>query len=436
MHLNPSVAFSPGSSYFSSRSPDNFQIWSSSNFNNSYFSCSACLSSKSKQLPFSLSRTQIKSPLELIYTDVWGNSPICSRNGNRYYISFLDAYSRYTWLFPMSHKNDALPIFIKFQKYVERYFNLQIKSIQSDWGSEYRSLSNYFANCGITHRVSCPHTHQQNGAVERKHRHIVETGLALLSHASIPLRFWDDAFQRACYLINRLPQTLLKNISPFEKLFHTTPEYTFLKTSGCACWPNLRTYNSHKLQPRSTQCVFLSYSISHKGYKCFHIPTGRTYISRDVIFLEAQFPFHQAQNSVSHSTNSILGPPIGLLQSQTFAQGPYNSVAPPIRPLMGSSTSTQPVHPNSAQTNPLNIISNNPSPLLDSLSTVTPETSSNTPENSSTTPENSSTTDHPPSPSYTSHENQFPTSNLKTKDLHRWHHSIPNPQSPPCQNHP
>jgi hypothetical protein len=42
--------------------------------------------------------------------------------------------------------------------------------------------------------VSCPHTHQQNGAIERKHRHIVETGLALLSHAHLPLKFWDDAF--------------------------------------------------------------------------------------------------------------------------------------------------------------------------------------------------------------------------------------------------
>jgi hypothetical protein len=89
----------------------------------------------------------------------------------------------------MTHKNDALPIFIKFQKYVEHYFNLQIKSIQLDWGGEYHSLSKYFANCGITYRVSCPHTHQQNSVVERKHRHIVEIGLALLSHASIKFRF-------------------------------------------------------------------------------------------------------------------------------------------------------------------------------------------------------------------------------------------------------
>jgi hypothetical protein len=151
--------------------------------------CLACLSSKSKQLPFYSSKTQIKAPLDLIYSDLWGPSPVCSRTGNKYYISFLDAYSRYTWLFLISHKNDALPIFTQFQKYVERYFNLKIKSVQSDWGGEFRSLNKFFENCGIVHRVACPHTHQQNGAVERKHRHIVETGLALLYHGSVPLRF-------------------------------------------------------------------------------------------------------------------------------------------------------------------------------------------------------------------------------------------------------
>ena len=175
----------------------------------------------------------------------------------------------------------------------------------------------------------------------------------MLSHASIPLRFWDDAFQTTCYLINRLPQILLKNILTFEKLFHTMREYNFLKTFGCACWPNLRPYNSQKLQPRSTLCVFLGYSISHKGYKCFHIPTGRTYISRDVIFLETQFPFQQAQIPASPSTNSILGPPVGLLQSQTFTNGPNNSVSPQIRPLTGSSTQIQPVQPSSEQTQPI-----------------------------------------------------------------------------------
>jgi transposase InsO family protein len=108
-----------------------------------------------------------------------------------------------------------------FRKNVERYFNSKIKIIQSDWGGEYRSLSKILTNQGISHRLSCPHTHQQNRVVERKHLHIVETGLALLSHASVPLTYWDDAFQTACDLINRMPTPLLKNPSPFECIFNS-----------------------------------------------------------------------------------------------------------------------------------------------------------------------------------------------------------------------
>jgi hypothetical protein len=284
--------------------------------------CLACLNSKSKQLSFSPSSSQYNCPLDLIFSDVWGPSPICSQNGFKYYVSFLDASSRYTWLYPMTKKSDAYNIFLKFQKYVERFFNTPIKSVQTDWGGEYRSISTFFTNCGVVHRVSCPHTHQQQGCIERKHRHIVETGLSLLSHAHMPLRYWDDAFQTACYLINRLPTQNLQHKSPFEKLFQSPPDYLFLKTFGCACWPNLRPYNSHKLQPRSLQCVFLGYSLLHHDYKCLHIPTGRLYISRDVIFLESLFPFfknisplHSPAQTPPSPSVSLIGP-YPLLSSQ------------------------------------------------------------------------------------------------------------------------
>jgi hypothetical protein len=62
--------------------------------------------------------------------------------------------------------------------------------------------------------VSCPHTSQQNGVTERKHRHLVEMGLALLAHLSLPLRFWDEAFLTVCYLINRMPTPVLNTETP------------------------------------------------------------------------------------------------------------------------------------------------------------------------------------------------------------------------------
>lgn len=139
--------------------------------------------------------------------------------------------------------------------------------------------------------MSCPHTHQQNGSAERKHRHIVETGLALLAHASVPLKFWDEAFLTATYLVNHLPSLVIDNATPLECLFKTKPNYSIIKVFGCACWLHLRPYNRHKLSFRSKECVFLGYSSHHKVYKCLDQDSGCVYISRDVIFDENIFPF-------------------------------------------------------------------------------------------------------------------------------------------------
>ena len=121
---------------------------------------------------------------------------------------------------------------------------------------------------GISHHISCPHAHQQNGSAERKHRHIVEIGLTILAHASMPLKFWDEAFLTAVYLINRLPSRVISNDTPYFRLFGQHPDYTSLRTFGCAYWPHLRPYNARKLDFRSKQCVFLGYSNQHKGFKC------------------------------------------------------------------------------------------------------------------------------------------------------------------------
>lgn len=146
--------------------------------------------------------------------------------------------------------------------------------------------------------MSCPHAHQQNGSAERKHRHIVEVGLSLLAHASMPLKFWDEAFLTAVYLINRLPSRVIDQATPLSRLFSVEPDYQSLHTFGCACWPNLRPYNTCKLAFRSTQCVFLGYSSLHKGYKCLEVKTGRVYISRDVVFDETVFPFTKLHPNV------------------------------------------------------------------------------------------------------------------------------------------
>jgi hypothetical protein len=137
----------------------------------------------------------------------------------------------------------------------------------------------FFTSLGIGHHVSCPHTHQQNVLVKRRHHHIVETGLVLLAHAGMPLKFWDEAFITATYLINSLPTRVIDNQSPLERLFKAPPNYSMLRIFGCACWPHLRPYNKCKLEFKSKPCVFLGYSSIHKGYKCLNMDMGHVYIS-------------------------------------------------------------------------------------------------------------------------------------------------------------
>ena len=127
-------------------------------------------------------------------------------------------------------------MFQKFRTLVERQFNTKIKSIQFDWGGEFHSMSPILSNLGSSHRISCPHTHEQQGKVERKHQHIVETRLSLLAHNSTPARYMHFLFESTVYLINQLPSSATNGLFPYELVHHSIPDYDFLKTSSCLCY--------------------------------------------------------------------------------------------------------------------------------------------------------------------------------------------------------
>jgi len=152
---------------------------------------------KSHQLPYPKSTSISSAPLQLVFSVVWGPAPD-SVGRNKYYVSFIDDYSKFTWIYLLKYKSKVFQKFHDFQQLVERQFNRKIIAVQTDWGGEYEKLNSFFTKIGISHHVSCPHAHQQNGSAERKHRHIVEVGLAILANACMPLKFWDEAFYHCC----------------------------------------------------------------------------------------------------------------------------------------------------------------------------------------------------------------------------------------------
>lgn len=258
-------------------------------FSNSKTVCQACQYGKSKLLPFSKSVSHVHTPLELVHTDLWGPSPTQSVHGFRYYILFIDDFSRYTWLYPLKHKEEAINAFHVFKAYVENKFSTKIKTLRCDNGGEYKPFVSVCQNAGIEIQYTCPYTSEQNGRAERKHRHVVEMGLTLLAQANFPLTYWCEAFQTSVYLINRLPTPILKNSSPLFELYKEEPNYGGLQVFGCACYPCLKPYNTHKFQFHSQRCIYLGPAPQHKGHRCLS-STGRIYTSRHVIFDSSVFP--------------------------------------------------------------------------------------------------------------------------------------------------
>jgi hypothetical protein len=275
-------------------------------FSPSHTFCKHCVIGKMTQLPFSPSTSRTKFPLQLVHSDVWGPSPITSINGHRYYVIFVDDFTRFTWFFPLKHKSQVLSSFKHFKNTMENHLGTSIKTLRTDCGGEYTNneFGHFCSQSGIIHQFTCPHTSQQNGIAERKHRHIVDMSLTLISHSSLPFQYWSHAFSTAIFLINRLPSLSRGSVSPWESLFGHSPNFSIFKSFGCACFPLLRPYSKHKFSLRSKECIFLGYASNSKGYLCLDPITSRTYISRNVIFNESHYPFSSSNVSPPPSSSS------------------------------------------------------------------------------------------------------------------------------------
>ncbi|CAL9016784.1 unnamed protein product [Prunus brigantina] len=105
----------------------------------------------------------------------------------------------------------------------------------------------------------------------------------------VPKRFWGDAICTAVYLINRVPSRVLRYRTPIRTLsrYHSIPSLLHIqpKVFGCVSYVHVHQHSRDKLDPRALKCVFVGYSISQKGYKCYYPPSGKIFVSMDVTFV-------------------------------------------------------------------------------------------------------------------------------------------------------
>ncbi|XP_074314684.1 uncharacterized protein LOC141649915 [Silene latifolia] len=134
----------------------------------------------------SLNSNKAAAIFDLIHCDLWG--PYCtpSSSGAKYFLTIVDDCSRAVWVYLLLDKTEVTEMFKLFLAMVHTQFFTQVKSVQSDNGSEFNDMADYFLKHGILFQTSCVGTPQQNGRVERKHHHILNVARALMFQGHIP----------------------------------------------------------------------------------------------------------------------------------------------------------------------------------------------------------------------------------------------------------
>ena len=226
-----------------------------------------------------------------MHCDLWGPYREPSTNGSRYFLTIVDDFSRAVWMILLLEKSEAPNALKTFCAFVTRQFQKHIKTIRSDNGPEFLCLRKFFADEGIVHQTSCVETPQQNGRVERKHRHILNVARAFLFQGNLPKKYWGESVMTATYLINRTPTAVLKNKTPYELLYGSPLSYENLRVFGTLYYARCISRNKDKFDPRSSRCVFLGYPMGKKGWVVCDLESDKLFVSRDVVFHENIFPY-------------------------------------------------------------------------------------------------------------------------------------------------
>ncbi|GAA0161679.1 hypothetical protein LIER_39279 [Lithospermum erythrorhizon] len=254
---------------------------------------------------FHSSTTNSNALFDLIHIDTWGSYKDATYNHYKYFLTIIDDHTRLTWTHLLTSKSNAFPILQAFIAYMCSLI-LTLKLSPSGKTMHQNSLLKLHCNTMLlkaSHIKPVVLTPQQNGVVERKHKHLLETTTRalLLRGSTNPISFWGDYLLTTTYLINMFPLPFLNNKSPFELMFKTSPSYNYLKKFGCLCFVATLKPNRSKFHPRANPCVFIGYPFNKKAYR-FLSPSAPAFVPRKS-FRVSHPPVH-LQDYVSYGVSS------------------------------------------------------------------------------------------------------------------------------------
>lgn len=187
-------------------------------------------------------------------------------------------------------------------KFPTLWFKSNFKQLQipcTDNHIEYfnTTLQDYLSKHRIIHQSSCVNTPQQNGIVERKNRHLLKVARALIFTTNMPKKPCGDAILTSTYLINRMPSCALYFDSPIQTLQNFFPtshlsSNVSLNVFESTAFVQVHSQHQNNLDPWAIKCMFIGYSPTQKGYKCYNTSNKMVFVSLNITFFETT-PYFQ-----------------------------------------------------------------------------------------------------------------------------------------------
>ncbi|GJW16665.1 putative ribonuclease H-like domain-containing protein [Tanacetum coccineum] len=232
----------------------------------------------------------IRKPLELLHMDLFGPVSVESINKKRYCLVVTDDFSRFSWVFFLATKDETSEILCNLIIGLENQLSHNVKIIRCDNGTEFKNhaMNELCAKKGIKREFSVARTPQQNGVAERKNRTLIEAARTMLADSLLPIPFWAEAVNTACYVLNRVLVTKPQNKTPYELLIGKSPSISFMRPFGCPL-TILNTLDSlGKFDGKSDEGYLLGYSTSSKAFRVYNKRTKRVEENLHINFLEDQ----------------------------------------------------------------------------------------------------------------------------------------------------
>ena len=249
--------------------------------------CDVCLRGKQTRKPFHAAGESSSQKLDLLHMDVVGEIPVEGTEGEKYFLTVVDDFSKHVEARALSHKSEVPQAVKEIINYWELQHKLPVKAVRSDRGGEFvnTELHQFFTEKGIRHELSAPYTPQQNGKAERMNRSLKEKLRMLIFQSNAPTSLWPEALKTAVRLLNlRAVQGL--SVTPFEAFWGRKPTVHYLRVWGCLAYVMRNAKDLTALGPRSDAGMFVGYDATSKAYRV--LVGNKIKVSRDVHFVESQ----------------------------------------------------------------------------------------------------------------------------------------------------